>query len=92
VVACCGDGVSYAGLLAVSKAERAAMNDDLALVGFKSCGCAVAVDLDRSNSSAIEYVRRGYEIRTMPAADAIALLKASNCMHGWMRVPKKGQQ
>tara|TARA_R110000822_G_scaffold17178_5_gene57961 strand:+ start:2558 stop:2767 length:210 start_codon:yes stop_codon:yes gene_type:complete len=67
------------------------MNDE-AMVGFKSCGCAVVLDLDCCNSSAINYARLGYEIRTMPAADAIALLKSSNCMHGWMRVPKKANE
>ena len=86
-----GDGFSHAVLFEVSTTEGAAMNLD-ALVGFKTCGCAVAVDLDCSNSNAIELARRGYEVRTMPAVDAIALLKASNCMHGWMRVPKKGQE
>lgn len=63
-------------------------NEGYALVGFKPCGCAVAVDLDCLPESAAEYIKRGYSIRTMPQDAAISILKASNCMHGWMMVPK----
>mgnify|MGYP006871753640 CR=1 FL=1 len=62
-------------------------NDGYALVGFKRCGCAVAVDLDCDPKSAVEYLKRGYEIRTMPIDDAKSMLSASNCFHGIWRAP-----
>ena len=52
-----------------------------AMVGFKKCECAVAVDLDAHIGTKTEWKRRGYEIRMMPKADAVALLKSSFCLH-----------
>lgn len=52
-----------------------------AMVGFKKCGCAVAVDLDAHIGTKLEWKRKGYEIRMMPKTDAISLLKSSFCMH-----------
>jgi len=53
-----------------------------AMVGFKKCGCCVAVDLDAHADTFTKWKRKGYKIRMMPKADAIALLKSSFCMHG----------
>jgi hypothetical protein len=52
-----------------------------AMVGFKQCGCCVAVDLDAHIGTKLEWKRKGYEIRMMPKPDAIALLKSSLCFH-----------
>ena len=52
-----------------------------AMVGFKKCGCCVAVDLDAHPGTLYEYNRKGYEVRMMPKSDAIALLKSSLCFH-----------
>ena len=60
---------------------------ETALVGFKKCGCCVAVDLDNSPKSAADFVKRGYTLRTMEPGAAISMLGASNCMHGIYRGP-----
>lgn len=51
------------------------------LVGFKPCGCCVAVDLDSHPGTMLEYKRKGYISRMMPKKDAMALLKSSLCFH-----------
>ena len=51
------------------------------MVGFKRCGCCVAVDLDALATTVDEWKRKGYEIRMMMMEDAIALLKSSFCQH-----------
>ena len=51
------------------------------MVGFKRCGCCVAVDLDALATTVDEWKRKGYEIRMMMKKDAIALLKSSFCQH-----------
>lgn len=51
------------------------------MVGFKKCGCCVAVDLDAHIGTKMEWKRKGYEIRMMPKQEAIALLKSSLCFH-----------
>ena len=51
------------------------------MVGFKQCGCCVAVDLDALATTVDEWKRKGYEIQMMPKADAISLLKSSFCLH-----------
>ena len=58
-----------------------ANNIQPAMVGFKRCGCCVAVDLDALATTVDEWKRKGYEIRTMMKADAISLLKSSFCQH-----------
>jgi hypothetical protein len=62
-------------------------SDENAIVGFKKCGCAVAADLDCKPESAAEYLKRGYQIRTMTKSEAISMLKAAECFHGVMRCP-----
>ena len=58
-----------------------ANNIQPAMVGFKQCGCCVAVDLDALATTVDEWKRKGYEIRMMMKKDAIALLKSSFCQH-----------
>lgn len=65
----------------VSNAIENADKAQPAMVGFKTCGCAVAVDLDAHIGTKMEWKRKGYEIRMMPKADAVALLKSSFCLH-----------
>ena len=55
--------------------------DQPAMVGFRKCGCCVAVDLDAHIGTKMEWKRKGYEIRMMPKQEAIALLKSSLCFH-----------
>jgi hypothetical protein len=62
---------------AIENANRA----QPAMVGFKACGCCVAVDLDAHIGTKMEWKRKGYEIRMMPKADAIVLLQSSLCLH-----------
>jgi hypothetical protein len=65
----------------VSDAIENADKAQPAMVGFKQCGCCVAVDLDAHIGTKIEWKRKGYEIRMMPKSDAVALLKSSFCLH-----------
>jgi hypothetical protein len=60
---------------------EAANSAQPAMVGFKRCGCCVAVDLDAHLGTKMEWKRKGYEIRMMPRPEAIALLKSSLCFH-----------
>ena len=54
---------------------------DYALIGELPCACVVAVDLQPTEMTFVEYKSRGYTVKKVTRDEALRLLYASNCQH-----------
>jgi len=62
-------------------ASVVATDVDYALIGELPCACVVAVDLQPTEMTFVEYESRGYTVKKVTRDEALRLLYASNCQH-----------